>query len=159
MPQNELAAAADVTASIYHCSLKIRTWNIQAGPLLVDRNEGIMDCVLSFLSRAQHEHGPPCLPLDLYFIELSEPDFVGRVSSLEGQLLCTPIVARRHRHTTSTFLDADLIQQRGVSPQSSSLRAEMKTSPGTSTRPIDFIFFLPSFCFSSSLRFRVMSPP
>ena len=43
--------------------------------------------------------------------------------------------------------------------QSSSLRAEMKTSPGTSTRPIDFIFFLPSFCFSSSLRLRVMSPP
>ena len=43
--------------------------------------------------------------------------------------------------------------------QSSSLRAEMNTSPGTSTRPIDFIFFLPSFCFSSSLRLRVMSPP
>ena len=46
-----------------------------------------------------------------------------------------------------------------VHVQSSSLRAEMKTSPGTSTRPIDFIFFLPSFCFSSSLRLRVMSPP
>ena len=43
--------------------------------------------------------------------------------------------------------------------QSSSLRALMKTSPGTSTRPIDFIFFLPSFCFSSSLRLRLMSPP
>ena len=25
--------------------------------------------------------------------------------------------------------------------------------------PIDFIFFLPSFCFSSNLRLRVMSPP
>ena len=43
--------------------------------------------------------------------------------------------------------------------QSSSLRALMKTSPGTSTRPIAFIFFLPSFCFSSSLRLREMSPP
>ncbi len=43
--------------------------------------------------------------------------------------------------------------------QSSSFKALMKTSPGTSTRPIDFIFFLPSFCFSSSLRLRVMSPP
>ena len=43
--------------------------------------------------------------------------------------------------------------------QSSSLRAEMNTSPGTSTRPIDFIFFLPSFCRSRSLRLRVMSPP
>ena len=46
-----------------------------------------------------------------------------------------------------------------IDAQSSSLRAEMKTSPGTSTRPIVFIFFLPSFCFSSSLRLRVMSPP
>ena len=43
--------------------------------------------------------------------------------------------------------------------QSSSFKALMNTSPGTSTRPIDFIFFLPSFCFSSNLRLRVMSPP
>ena len=38
-------------------------------------------------------------------------------------------------------------------------RAEMKASWGTSTRPMFFICFLPSFCFSSSLRLRVMSPP
>ena len=37
--------------------------------------------------------------------------------------------------------------------------AEMKASWGTSTRPMFFIFFLPSFCFSSSLRLRLMSPP
>jgi len=43
--------------------------------------------------------------------------------------------------------------------QSSSLRAETKASWGTSTRPMFFIFFFPSFCFSSSLRLRVMSPP
>src|SRR5204862_5540692 len=30
---------------------------------------------------------------------------------------------------------------------------------GTSTRPTCFMRFLPSFCFSSSLRLRVMSPP
>ena len=30
---------------------------------------------------------------------------------------------------------------------------------GMSTEPIDFIRFLPSFCFSHSLRLRVMSPP
>ena len=30
---------------------------------------------------------------------------------------------------------------------------------GMSTWPIDFIRFLPSFCFSHSLRFRLMSPP
>ena len=32
-------------------------------------------------------------------------------------------------------------------------------SCGISTRPTRFIRFLPSFCFSSSLRLRVMSPP
>ena len=46
------------------------------------------------------------------------------------------------------------------SAQSSPRRsAEMKASWGTSTRPMFFIFFLPSFCFSSSLRLRLMSPP
>ena len=34
-----------------------------------------------------------------------------------------------------------------------------KASCGTSTLPSCFIRFLPSFCFSSSLRLRVMSPP
>ena len=38
-------------------------------------------------------------------------------------------------------------------------RAAMNASCGTSTRPTIFIRFLPSFCFSSSLRLRVMSPP
>ena len=37
--------------------------------------------------------------------------------------------------------------------------AAMKASWGTSTRPTIFIRFLPSFCFSSSFRLRVMSPP
>ncbi len=37
--------------------------------------------------------------------------------------------------------------------------AAMKASCGTSTRPTIFIRFLPSFCFSSSLRLREMSPP
>ena len=35
----------------------------------------------------------------------------------------------------------------------------MNASCGMFTRPIAFIRFLPSFCFSSSLRLRVMSPP
>ena len=37
--------------------------------------------------------------------------------------------------------------------------AAMNASCGTSTRPTIFMRFLPSFCFSSSLRLRVMSPP
>ena len=43
--------------------------------------------------------------------------------------------------------------------QSSSRSAWMNASWGTSTRPMFFMRFLPSFCFSSSLRLRVMSPP
>ena len=38
-------------------------------------------------------------------------------------------------------------------------RAAMKASCGTSTEPMAFMRFLPAFCFSSSLRLRVMSPP
>ena len=41
----------------------------------------------------------------------------------------------------------------------SSLRTAMNASVGTCTVPRLRIFFLPSFCFSSSFFFRVMSPP
>ena len=47
----------------------------------------------------------------------------------------------------------------GFSPVAPVESAAMKASWGTSTRPTIFIRFLPSFCFSSSLRLRVMSPP
>ena len=39
------------------------------------------------------------------------------------------------------------------------LRTDMKAFWLISTLPIAFIRFLPAFCFSSSFRFRVMSPP
>src|SRR5262249_58406253 len=39
------------------------------------------------------------------------------------------------------------------------LRTARNASCGTSTAPTCFIRFLPAFCFSSSLRLRVMSPP
>ncbi len=42
---------------------------------------------------------------------------------------------------------------------SPSSRTERKASCEISTLPTCFIRFLPSFCFSSSLRFREMSPP
>ena len=55
---------------------------------------------------------------------------------------------------------ADPEQVRYFFPVGASVdRAAMKASWGTSTRPTIFIRFLPSFCFSNNLRFRVMSPP
>ena len=39
------------------------------------------------------------------------------------------------------------------------LSTAMKASCGMFTRPMDFMRFFPSFCFSKSLRFRLMSPP
>ncbi len=47
----------------------------------------------------------------------------------------------------------------GLSEADSVDSAATKASCGTSTRPMVFMRFLPSFCFSSSLRFREMSPP
>ena len=47
----------------------------------------------------------------------------------------------------------------GYAPPSSIWRKARKASWGIDTRPICFMRFLPSFCFSSSLRLRVMSPP
>jgi hypothetical protein len=59
-----------------------------------------------------------------------------------------PHICRRHFLTDLPF-----------SGDSSVDSAATKASCGTSTRPTIFMRFLPSFCFSSSLRFRVMSPP
>src|SRR5690348_17082632 len=47
----------------------------------------------------------------------------------------------------------------GLSDDESVESAATKASCGTSTRPMVFIRFLPSFFFSSSLRLREMSPP
>ena len=48
----------------------------------------------------------------------------------------------------------------GSQPQLSSIfSASMNASCGISTDPNSRIFFLPFFCFSSSLRLREMSPP
>ena len=51
---------------------------------------------------------------------------------------------------------ADVPAHRVESPRLSTAR---NASCGTSTAPTCFIRFLPAFCFSSSLRLRVMSPP
>ena len=44
-------------------------------------------------------------------------------------------------------------------PAQSRFKTAMNASCGSSTLPTCFMRFFPSFCFSSSLRFRVISPP
>ena len=67
----------------------------------------------------------------------------------EGTRAVIPHLARLGARGDSYFLAVSLSLE----------SAAMKASWGTSTRPTIFIRFLPSFCFSSSLRLRVMSPP
>ncbi len=62
-----------------------------------------------------------------------------------------PTPALRPVHFFPSFADdPELVSTRN---------AAMKASCGTSTRPTRRMRFLPSFCFSSSFRLRVMSPP
>ena len=63
-----------------------------------------------------------------------------------------PHPARLRRSTLSK-------QERALAHSSSSFRTAMKASLGTDTVPKVRMRFLPSFCFSSSFFFLVMSPP
>ncbi len=63
----------------------------------------------------------------------------------------------------SILVRADELSNEGAAPSASQpspiLRAAMKADCGISTLPNWRIRFLPSFCFSRSLRLRVTSPP
>jgi hypothetical protein len=62
-------------------------------------------------------------------------------------------------HLKSNFLAINCRFETAATGQSPLLSTLMKASCGMFTLPNIFIFFFPSFCFSNSLRFRVMSPP
>ena len=61
--------------------------------------------------------------------------------------------------TSPGMTAADVTVKAYLAPQLSTFSAAMNASCGMSTLPNCRIFFLPSFCFSRSLRLRVMSPP
>jgi hypothetical protein len=66
---------------------------------------------------------------------------------------------RTPRHCRSCLVRGALIRYFSF-PFSSPVSSTAKNAfCGMSTWPIDFIRFLPSFCFSHSLRLRLMSPP
>ncbi|VEP41698.1 Succinate-semialdehyde dehydrogenase (acetylating) [Tessaracoccus lapidicaptus] len=82
------------------------------------------------------------------------PSFAGIGICGEGFCTCTIAGPRWRRCAGSVWPEAQTFLV-GSDVDS----AATKASWGTSTRPTIFIRFLPSFCFSSSLRLRVMSPP
>src|SRR6202140_5743920 len=72
---------------------------------------------------------------------------------LEFKLDAKDLTLKRSAHHLQT------IHTRDYSLSPLTLSTARKASCGISTRPTRFIRFLPSFCFSSSLRLREMSPP
>ena len=79
------------------------------------------------------------------------PSTVAVQAASSAHALAAARVGRRARIRFTYFL--------ALSPPASVDSAATNASCGTSTRPMVFIRFLPSFCFSSSLRLRVISPP
>ena len=81
---------------------------------------------------------------------------------VRGVLTASP--DRRHEVAVAAAMDAERhvhVEVPDVAAHffPSRLSTARNASCGTSTAPTCFIRFLPSFCFSSSLRLRVMSPP
>ena len=70
-----------------------------------------------------------------------------------------PFRRLRRRHSTHAAAAAARLRSQEGKNHSSSLRTARNASVGTCTVPRLRIFFLPSFCFSSSFFLRVMSPP
>ncbi len=101
--------------------------------------------------------------MELPFDKLRERNNQARPSTGSGNET-TKQALRQAQGTRQSNRPFDKLKERGwgyfffslVSPVDS---AATKASWGTSTRPMVFMRFLPSFCFSSSLRLRVMSPP
>ena len=56
-------------------------------------------------------------------------------------------------------IQSEKIERRDSGHSLPTFRTLRKASWGMSTRPIDFMRFLPSFCLASSFRFRETSPP
>ena len=104
---------------------------------------------------------------------MAEKDFCGRLFFLaaifpfSNEKACLGVIAKTDffyrlrasgQRMLSFFARYIKISRMGFR-HSSSLRTAMKASVGSWTVPRVRIFFLPSFCFSNSFFFRLMSPP
>ena len=77
---------------------------------------------------------------------------------------CTTKVRMKSARMTAMTIDSkysrsDRLPERHRYSSVPILSTARNASCGISTRPTRFMRFLPSFCFSSSLRLREMSPP
>ena len=86
------------------------------------------------------------------------------IEPLEARIAPAVVVVNTHT-ATYTDMDLDCPSPAAMTCWTNTWQPQfvfstaMNASCGMFTRPIDFIRFLPSFCFSSSLRLREMSPP
>ena len=86
----------------------------------------------------------------------SQKQHEGKVALHPAQIPCSNV---GHESSQNQAGQAGYTVVDCVVHQSSTCKMARKASWGTSTEPICFMRFLPAFCFSSSLRLRVMSPP
>ena len=106
------------------------------------------------LRRATFPVGEGCLPAGAFpYLPLGEG--AARRRRMRGGMQNRPGTAP----LPSGLRPATLSQERALAYSSSSFRTAMKASLGTDTVPKVRMRFLPSFCFSSSFFFLVMSPP
>ena len=143
------------------------------------RRLGERRCAASDEDRLHTTAEPPPLPVELGHERvgvrtvLAEPPdgrdevAVAAAVDAEGQVDVEMADAALLHHPASRSSGADDgmpppeggVQSRHFLFSPSRLRTARNASCGTSTPPTCFMRFLPFFCFSSSLRLRVMSPP
>ena len=88
------------------------------------------------------------------------PGLLERVVELHDRAALERLARARLQHPLDVADDRDPRQRLlRPAPSPSSESTARNASWGTSTVPMIFMRFLPFFCFSSSLRLRVTSPP
>ena len=172
VPREGEAQLADDIRMIKHTGVKfvgraIMVWekeHVLADPAFWSKAKAITEELHAYLRLLLFgEHEPPGLvarvrePGDAHHLRIGEAgaappahDAVGGIGDPRHGRQQKGLLGKVGAHQGRTV---------GLRHYSSTFRIAMKASCGTSTDPMAFIRFLPSFCFSSSLRLREISPP